>query len=141
VTTSMNPELTPEVRAELRAQLQQKRDRLESQIAARRRAEGFGGTPEQDPETDIRGDIGDESVELETWDIAHQERLDLDAQLAEVVHALGKFDAGTYGICESCGRPIPLARLRVIPEARYDIEEEAHVEAHRGITDDPPDAD
>jgi RNA polymerase-binding transcription factor DksA len=53
----------------------------------------------------------------------------LQAQLGEVEHALTKFDDGTYGICERCGRPIPLARLRVLPEARYDLEEEQRVEA------------
>src|SRR5262249_53048469 len=97
-------------------------------IAAGRRSEGVGDTPEQNPAADLRGDMGDESVELEAWDTGHQETLDLEAQLAEVEHALGKFASGTYGICERRGRPIPLARRRVIREARYDIEHEAQVE-------------
>ena len=125
----MNPELTAEILAELRAQLTRQYDRLKTEIAARRRAEGLGDTPEQDPTADLRGDIGDESVELEAWDTGHQETLNLEAQLAEVEHALEKMDAGTYGICERCSRPIPLARLRVIPEARYDIEHEVQVES------------
>jgi RNA polymerase-binding transcription factor DksA len=25
-------------------------------------------------------------------------------------------------MCEGCGRPIPVARLRIIPEARFDVE-------------------
>ena len=29
--------------------------------------------------------------------------------------ALVRMDAGTYGTCSSCGRPIPVARLRVRP--------------------------
>ena len=128
MSTASNSELTPQILAELRAQLERQRKHLETEIAARRRVEGVDDTPEQDPAADLRGDMGDESVELEAWDTGHQETLDLEAQLAAVRHALGKFAAGTYGICETCGRPIPLARLRVIPEARYDVAHEAQVE-------------
>jgi len=128
MSTATNPELTSEVLAELRAELERRSDLLKAEIASGRRAEGVGDTPEQNPATDLRGDLGDESVELEAWDTGHQETLDLEAQRAEVGHAIEKFALGTYGICERCGRPIPLARLLVIPEARYDIEHEAQVE-------------
>jgi len=43
-------------------------------------------------------------------------------ELAEVLHALAKIQAGSYGICEKSGRPIPVARLRAEPHARYSIE-------------------
>lgn len=36
---------------------------------------------------------------------------------AEVVAALARLDAGTYGICARCGRPIPAARLEARPMA------------------------
>jgi RNA polymerase-binding transcription factor DksA len=85
-----------------------------------------------DVDDDLRGDRGDSSVELEEWDESHQEELDEDSELAEVEHALAKFANGTYGICEGCGRPIPLARLRAIPEARYDVEHEKAREATQG---------
>src|SRR5262245_64791554 len=129
MSTATNPELTPQILEELRAQLERQRRHIETEIAASRRVEGVGDTPEQDPSTELRGDMGDESVELEAWDTGHQEMLDLEAQLAAVKHALAKFDLGTYGMCETCGRPIPLARLRVIPEARYHVEHETQVEA------------
>ena len=29
--------------------------------------------------------------------------------------ALGRMDEGTYGVCTSCGQPIPIGRLRVRP--------------------------
>lgn len=31
--------------------------------------------------------------------------------------ALARWDAGTYGVCEGCGRAIPVGRLRVRPMA------------------------
>ncbi len=57
--------------------------------------------------------------------------MNLKDQLAEVEHALGKFAQGTYGRRERCGEPIPLARLRAFPDARYDVVHQAEVEAHR----------
>ena len=42
--------------------------------------------------------------------------------LAEVEHALSKFDSSTYGQCESCGRPISPARLEAKPAARLCID-------------------
>ena len=38
-------------------------------------------------------------------------------RVAEIDAALGRVEAGTYGTCEACGKPIPEARLEVVPEA------------------------
>ncbi|MGH2690861.1 MAG: TraR/DksA family transcriptional regulator [Actinomycetota bacterium] len=43
--------------------------------------------------------------------IAHNVR-DL---LGKMAKALDKIEAGTYGICESCGRPIESARVKALP--------------------------
>lgn len=55
-----------------------------------------------------------QSMELE-------KRLALEKQikdsLAEVEHALKKFEAGTYGLCDICGSPIDPARLEALPHA------------------------
>jgi DnaK suppressor protein len=40
------------------------------------------------------------------------------ADLAEVDAAFERLDAGTYGICEVCGRAIPGERLEARPAAR-----------------------
>ncbi|MDE3076481.1 MAG: TraR/DksA C4-type zinc finger protein [Chloroflexota bacterium] len=37
--------------------------------------------------------------------------------LDEVHQALHKLDAGTYGICDDCGQPIPADRLKAMPKA------------------------
>jgi DnaK suppressor protein len=44
-------------------------------------------------------------------DAARQRLTDLD-------DALSRIDAGTYGTCERCGKPIPPARLDARPAAR-----------------------
>lgn len=41
----------------------------------------------------------------------------LRSHRAEILAALRRMDEGTYGKCESCGRPIPLERLEAIPTA------------------------
>ncbi len=58
------------------------------------------------------------------------------AELEEIEHALAKFEAGTYGVSEKSGRPIPVERLLAVPWARYDSDEAERVEhesRHQGI--------
>src|SRR4030042_6330474 len=55
-----------------------------------------------------------EAFELEKR-IALERRL-TDA-LAEVGHAIQKYEAGTYNICDICSQPIELARLEALPQA------------------------
>lgn len=55
-----------------------------------------------------------ESLELEKR-LALEKRI--REQLAEVEHALQKFQEGTYGLCDSCGQPIDPARLEALPQA------------------------
>jgi RNA polymerase-binding protein DksA len=38
-------------------------------------------------------------------------------QIAEIEAALQRLDAGTYGVCVSCGEPVGEGRLRVRPAA------------------------
>ena len=42
--------------------------------------------------------------------------------LALVDTALARLDAGTYGPCQRCGKPIPPERLEALPWAAYDID-------------------
>jgi DnaK suppressor protein len=39
-------------------------------------------------------------------------------RLADLDDALSRLDAGTYGVCARCGRPIPAERLAARPSAR-----------------------
>jgi len=72
-------------------------------------------------QTDI-GDSVDEasrSIERELlFELSDNERITLD----QIEAALRKIDKGTYGICESCQKPIAKARLDALPFARYCID-------------------
>jgi len=61
-----------------------------------------------------REEGADEASELEKR-LALEERL--GESLNEVEHALQKYEAGTYGLCDSCGQSIEKARLEAIPQA------------------------
>ena len=41
--------------------------------------------------------------------------------VAEIDAAVGRMDAGTYGLCTNCGRDIALGRLQVRPQAAHCI--------------------
>ena len=41
-----------------------------------------------------------------------------DAVINEARAALHRIDAGVYGLCEACDRPIPYERLEALPHAR-----------------------
>lgn len=51
-----------------------------------------------------------------------------DAAIQEVDAALGRILYGTYGVCEETGKPIPAARLRAIPWARFRREVQERLE-------------
>lgn len=61
-----------------------------------------------------REEEADEASELEKR-LALEKRL--KESLNEVEHALQKYEAGTYGLCDSCGQAIEQARLEAIPQA------------------------
>jgi DnaK suppressor protein len=52
-------------------------------------------------------------------------------ELAEILAALARIEQGTYGACEACGEPIPLARLRVVPATPHCVDCHAAAE-HEG---------
>ncbi|AZS36603.1 RNA polymerase-binding transcription factor DksA [Microbacterium lemovicicum] len=52
------------------------------------------------------------------WSRAEGQRADTLSELADLEAAEARLAAGTYGVCEGCGRSIPPARLAVRPAAR-----------------------
>ena len=55
----------------------------------------------------------------------------LSRSLEDVEHALGKFEDGTFGICEACGSIIELARLEALPSARLCMHCQSRREGQR----------
>ena len=41
----------------------------------------------------------------------------LRQEIASIEHALDKFEKGTYGLCDDCGKPIATERLEALPQA------------------------
>ncbi len=55
----------------------------------------------------------------------------LQRSLEDVQRALKKFDDGTFGLCESCGTSIELARLEALPSAQYCVRCKSRHEGQR----------
>ena len=70
---------------------------------------------------DISGDVSFDEDSVDAGSFTSEREKDLSiAQnvrdlLAKVSKALQKIDDGTYGICESCGRPIGADRVKALP--------------------------
>ena len=96
-------EMLKKEKAELLEKLEQLRT-LGQPSAERKEGSPFGKREEE----------ADEASELEKR-LALEERL--GESLNEVEHALQKYEAGTYGLCDSCGQAIEQARLEAIPQA------------------------
>ena len=69
------------------------------------------------------GDVqfDEESGQGDSMNVERERDLVLSAQAMAAVEdidlALTRIDAGTYGVCEKCGEPIPRERLRALPSA------------------------
>lgn len=72
------------------------------------RGDPAGADDEHDPEG---ATLSDEWSRLEGLRIGAVREID------EVDAARARLDAGTYGVCLGCGRPIPIERLRARPTA------------------------
>lgn len=73
------------------------------------RAEAGTADDEHDP---------DGSTLSAEWTMAVAQCRIVEESIAEIGAALVRVDADSYGICASCGRPIPQARLEARPAAR-----------------------
>jgi DnaK suppressor protein len=76
-------------------------------------------------------DAGDASIADVSIDGASAERMRDAEELRDVRDALARIEAGTYGLCQKCGLPIPRDRLRVAPAARYDLQHQQEREEGR----------
>ena len=100
---------------ELRDRLEQEHAELEEQLTTIEDT-SFAAT-----QSDLSGDVGldDESADAGTATFEREKDLSIEQNvrdlLQKIERALHKIDAGTYGICERCGKPIEKARIKALP--------------------------
>jgi RNA polymerase-binding transcription factor DksA len=56
------------------------------------------------------------------WELSPAREEQLRQRATELEDALERLEAGTYGVCESCGLPIDLERLEALPQSRLCID-------------------
>ncbi|MDP9115737.1 MAG: TraR/DksA family transcriptional regulator, partial [Actinomycetota bacterium] len=96
-------------RSAVQASLSDLRTQLDSLRSA---TNSSNGDDEHDPEGST---VAFEAAQLETL------RQRAEVHLAEVGRAIERLDAGSYGICSRCGRPIGSARLVALPATEFCV--------------------
>lgn len=66
--------------------------------------------------------LDEEADEVEEYEVRLASEGSLETRLLEVNKAIARIKNGTYGVCASCKKSIPEARLRANPAAEYDME-------------------
>jgi DnaK suppressor protein len=105
----------------LRAQLLAERERLSRAVAELDAglSESLEDSSEESPYDQHMAETAAVTLDREI-DLTLEENA--RAVLAQIDRALEKLDEGTYGTCESCGRPIGEERLQVAPFATLCVE-------------------
>ncbi len=111
-----------------RQQLEQRLREIDSSSAVLE-AEGAGTGTEISHVDQHPGDVAGEFTDADNQNALLENSA---GQRAQVVEALARLDAGTYGICVDCGQAIPDARLEVRPEAARCIADQEKFEAAGG---------
>ncbi len=119
----MTRELAPNTIKRLRSALEEERDRitalLEEHEQEREEARLSETSAERSPEP-ASAEAGSMAFEFEKELSIDQNASDL---LRKVEHALRRLADKTYGTCEVCGQPIPVARLEALPYATLCVKD------------------
>ncbi|GAB2871063.1 TraR/DksA family transcriptional regulator [Streptomyces mayteni] len=118
VRTGEDPWTREEV-AEARGELVAEADRLRAEIA--------------DAEASLAGlmrdsgdGAGDDQADTGTKNVTREHEMALATNAREMLYqterALQRIDAGTYGLCENCGKPIGKARMQAFPRATLCVD-------------------
>jgi RNA polymerase-binding protein DksA len=112
--------LTKELLAELKEKLLVEKARIQAEL----NRIGKPTTKSGDYSTNFSemGDHEDENAsEIEEYTDNLALEANLEKQLKEILEALEKMEAGTYGHCENCNTEISIERLRAYPAAKNCI--------------------
>lgn len=118
---------TPEEVAEAREGLLAEKTRLTEEIQSSE--EAITGLMR-----DSGDGAGDDQADTGTKNITREHALALMANAREMLeqteHALERIDTGTYGLCESCGKPIGKGRMLAFPRATLCVDCKQRQERH-----------
>ncbi len=107
--------LTKKELDDLRARLGEEREELATQLATIVE-DAFSTT-----QSDLSGDVGvdDESADAGSATFEREKDLSIEQNVRDLLdkidRALTRIEAGTYGICEVCGKPIEKTRVKALP--------------------------
>ncbi len=108
--------------------LRQRRELSARRASYREQVERFSAAVDELAEAGDAPDLGDEQgfSEADSLSVERDRVQSLTAlaraRIDEVDAALRRLEAGTYGACRSCRRPIPTARLEAVPEATQCVQ-------------------
>ena len=98
---------------------------LETDILRLREELNMGAADMADLLADSSDGAGDDQADAGSKTLEREQEMSVNANARDLLdqstHALRRLEAGTYGICESCGTLIPAARLRAFPRATLCI--------------------
>lgn len=117
--------ITEEQKTELKERLEKERDILQKELSSL--GTQNPSNPEdwepKKPEGDEFGADRNENADIiEAMQENNAALNELEGRLNNVMHALKKFEDGTYGVCETSGEPIEIERLQANPAARTSIQ-------------------
>jgi DnaK suppressor protein len=81
-------------------------------------------------------DIGETASQMEQSELHSQLAALESRELRAIEAAIGKLRTGTFGSCERCQKPIPIARLQALPFTSVCIECQRKREARPGPEDE-----
>jgi DnaK suppressor protein len=104
---------------ELRTRLESEQKRLNEELVQAKTNARVNEDRREGSPFGKREEEATESFEFERR-LALEKRL--TDQLADIEHALEKFEKGTYGLCDECGKPIAPDRLEALPQASLCVD-------------------
>jgi DnaK suppressor protein len=108
---------------ELRQRLQAERAELQVQLTT------IEETSFATSQSDISGEVAfdEENADAGTFTFERERDLSIENNVRDLMgkidRALARMEAGTYGICSRCGKPIEKARLKALPYADLCIKD------------------
>lgn len=65
----------------------------------------------------LNADFAEQAVQRENDEVLDALDSSIRAEMQQLQVTLKRLDEGAYGVCESCGKTIPLKRLEALPHA------------------------